>query len=169
MSFTNDDVLQILALLDASGFDELRVETSDFKLHLRRSVPTNGAAASHVETPSPFVSPPVSNAAPSSASAHSAATSEAAKPIAPAAASDLVDVKAPLLGTFYGAPQPGAPAFVAIGATVAPDTVIGIVEVMKLMNSVCAGTDGVVAEVVAKDGELVEYGAVLMRIARSGA
>jgi acetyl-CoA carboxylase biotin carboxyl carrier protein len=163
MSLTNEDVLQILALLDASEFDELRVETSDFKLYLRRSIPTNGTATSHADTPSP------SPFAPAPSSTASAASMDAGKSLATVAASDLIDVKAPLLGTFYGAPQPGAPAFVRIGETVSHDTVIGIVEVMKLMNSVCAGTDGVVAEVVAKDGELVEYGAVLMRIARTGA
>jgi acetyl-CoA carboxylase biotin carboxyl carrier protein len=70
-----------------------------------------------------------------------------------------------MLGTFYGAPQPGAPPFVAVGATVNVDTVIGIVEVMKLMNSICAGASGTIVEIVAKDGDLVEFGDVLVRIA----
>jgi acetyl-CoA carboxylase biotin carboxyl carrier protein len=70
----------------------------------------------------------------------------------------------PLLGTFYRAPKPGAPPFVDVGASVEPDTVIGIIEVMKLMNAVRAGTRGVVREIRARDGTLVEYGETLLLV-----
>ena len=76
----------------------------------------------------------------------------------------LTEVRAPLLGTFYRAPKPGAPPFVEVGATVAPDTIIGIIEVMKLMNAVRAGVTGVVHEIRARDGALVEYGEILLLI-----
>ena len=66
-------------------------------------------------------------------------------------------VTAPMLGTFYGAPKPGEPAFVKVGDTVAADSVLCIVEVMKLMNSVAAGADGEIAAVFVRDGELVEF------------
>mgnify|MGYP003639306738 FL=1 len=69
-----------------------------------------------------------------------------------------------MLGTFYKAGKPGAEPFVTIGSKVNPDTVIGIIEVMKLMNSVPAGISGTVAELVAPDGELVEHGQVLIRV-----
>jgi acetyl-CoA carboxylase biotin carboxyl carrier protein len=158
MSLSNEDVLQILALLDASGFDELRVETSDYKLHLRRSIPAN--------------EPPIAPAAASPPAAVESAV--AASPpaaveavVASGAAANHHAVTAPMLGTFYGAPQPGAAPFVTVGATVNDDTVIGIVEVMKLMNSICAGASGTVVEIVAKDGDLVEFGDVLVRIAPS--
>jgi acetyl-CoA carboxylase biotin carboxyl carrier protein len=74
------------------------------------------------------------------------------------------DVLAPVLGTFYRAPKPGAAPFVEIGARVAPDTVVCIVEVMKLMTSVTAGVAGEVVELLATDGSLVEYGQPLLRI-----
>jgi len=70
-----------------------------------------------------------------------------------------------MLGTFYRAPKPGAPAFVEVGTAVEADTVIGIVEVMKLMNTVRAGVRGTVTALVAVDGALVEYGETLIRVA----
>jgi acetyl-CoA carboxylase biotin carboxyl carrier protein len=79
------------------------------------------------------------------------------------------EVRAPLLGTFYRAPQPGAPPYVEIGSQVAVDTVVAIIETMKLMNPVYAGTVGTVSEICLDDGQFAEQGAVLMRVsARAG-
>jgi acetyl-CoA carboxylase biotin carboxyl carrier protein len=69
-----------------------------------------------------------------------------------------------MLGTFYGAPKPGAAPFVSAGLEITKDTVIGIIEVMKLMNSVSAGVEGVVIETLVRDGEMVEFDQVLMRV-----
>ncbi len=91
----------------------------------------------------------------------------AARP-APAADPDLQDLPAPLLGTFYRAPKPGAPPFVEVGAQVEVDTIVGIIEVMKLMNTVRAGVRGTVAEVLAADGALVEFGETLLRVRKTG-
>jgi len=77
---------------------------------------------------------------------------------------ELVVVRAPLPGTFYRAPRPGAAPFVEVGSHVGADTVIGIVETMKLMNSVSAGVAGVVAEFCVANAELAAQGAVLLRI-----
>lgn len=76
-------------------------------------------------------------------------------------------VPAPLLGTFYRAPKPGAPPFVEIGAQVAEDTIVGIIEVMKLMNTVRAGVRGKVIQILARDGALVEYGETLLRVSKT--
>ncbi|MDE2347882.1 MAG: acetyl-CoA carboxylase, biotin carboxyl carrier protein, partial [Gammaproteobacteria bacterium] len=85
--------------------------------------------------------------------------------VAPCAADDTIRaVPAPLLGTFYRSPKPGAPPFVEIGSAVMADTVIGIIEVMKLMNTVRAGESGTVVEIPAQDGALVEYGETLLRV-----
>jgi acetyl-CoA carboxylase biotin carboxyl carrier protein len=78
--------------------------------------------------------------------------------------SELVVVRAPLPGTFYRAPRPGAAPFAEVGSRVGADTVIGIVETMKLMNSVPAGVTGVVAEFCVTNAELVAQGAALLRI-----
>jgi acetyl-CoA carboxylase biotin carboxyl carrier protein len=71
-------------------------------------------------------------------------------------------VAAPLLGIFYRAPKPGEPPFVEVGARVETDTIIGIIEVMKLMNTVRAGVRGQVVAIPARNGELVEFGEALL-------
>src|SRR6202035_3958249 len=80
------------------------------------------------------------------------------------AAAALVAVRAPLPGTFYRAPRPGAAPFVEVGSRVSADTVIGIVETMKLMNSVAAGVAGTVAEICLDNAEFADRGATLLRI-----
>jgi acetyl-CoA carboxylase biotin carboxyl carrier protein len=85
-------------------------------------------------------------------------------PVPGTALNDGQDVPAPLLGTFYHASKPGAAPFVAVGDMVTADTVIGIIEVMKLMNQVTSGIDGIVTEIVAPNGELVEHGQSLIRV-----
>ena len=73
-------------------------------------------------------------------------------------------VRAPLPGTFYRAPRPGAAPFVEVGSQVGADTVVGIVETMKLFNSVTAGTAGTVAEICLGNGEFADRGATLLSI-----
>jgi acetyl-CoA carboxylase biotin carboxyl carrier protein len=77
---------------------------------------------------------------------------------------DGLTIVSPMLGTFYRAPAPGAPPFVEVGTAVEPDTIVCIVEVMKMMNSVPAGVSGRIAEVRAENAELVEYGQPLFRV-----
>jgi biotin carboxyl carrier protein len=79
----------------------------------------------------------------------------------------LAEVRSPLPGTFYRAPKPGAPPFVEVGVQVSEDTVVGIIETMKLMNSVSAGIRGTIAEICLADAEFAGQDAVLMRIERS--
>ncbi|ROT46515.1 acetyl-CoA carboxylase biotin carboxyl carrier protein [Pusillimonas sp. NJUB218] len=159
MSFTHDDVQRIIQLLNTSHFDELHLEADGIKLDLRR----NGAGAaplaasvSSAPTRSVDVAAPAPAALPSVSSAASGAGASSV--------AGLLDVRAPMLGVFYRSPKPGADPFVAPGVKVKPDTVIGIIEVMKLMNSVAAEVSGEVVEVLAKDGDLVEYDQVLMRV-----
>jgi acetyl-CoA carboxylase biotin carboxyl carrier protein len=83
-----------------------------------------------------------------------------------AAASDGAGtIDAPMLGTFYRAEAPGAEPFVDVGSEVEPDTVVCLVEVMKMMNSIRAGTTGTIVEVCAENAQLVEYGQPLFRVA----
>ncbi len=76
----------------------------------------------------------------------------------------LVSIPAPMLGTFYRAEAPGKPPFVEVGSRVEPDTIVCIIEVMKMMNSVPAGVAGTVAEVIPENAQLVEYGEPLFRV-----
>ena len=150
MTLTAKDVAEITRLLEQSGFDELDLEIDGFRIRLTR----NGAAQrSDHGLPA---------AAPAPANMTTPTNAPAARPAADAG---LTNVVTPLLGTFYRAPRPGEPPFVDVGSVVEPDTVICIVEVMKLMTTVRAGSRGVVREILARDGELVEYGATLMRLA----
>ncbi|CUH80619.1 acetyl-CoA carboxylase biotin carboxyl carrier protein [Tropicibacter naphthalenivorans] len=143
---TRSDIDDILKLIDSSDFDELKLEMGELKLELRRRGSSPAPAPSAPEAPAPKAAEPVAVAAPVLVSGGGS------------------EVPAPLLGTFYHAPKPGDPPFVKVGDTVTKDTVIGIIEVMKLMNSVTAGADGVVTEILAPNGELVEHGQALIRI-----
>jgi acetyl-CoA carboxylase biotin carboxyl carrier protein len=154
MTLTARDIAEITRLLEDSSFDELELEIDGLKIHLRRGdAPRNGATeGSSSLAPKPL----------QVASAKSAAPDDASR--TPLSDPDLAEVRAPLLGTFYRAPKPGAPPFVEVGARVEPDSVIGIIEVMKLMNAVRAGTRGVVRDIRARDGALVEYGETLLLV-----
>jgi acetyl-CoA carboxylase biotin carboxyl carrier protein len=151
---THSDIEEIMALIEGSSFDQLTLEMGDLKLSLRRSAGLGQAPAPVAAAPAAVLSTHVKPSAPAAA--------------APASAQGaaLTDVPAPLLGTFYLSGKPGGDPFVSIGSKITPDSVIGIIEVMKLMTSVPAGISGTVAEIVAPDGELVEHGQVLIRVVR---
>jgi biotin carboxyl carrier protein len=85
-------------------------------------------------------------------------------PAVQAAGQGLLTVEAPMIGTFYRAPGPGEPPFVEVGSTVEPTTVVCIIEVMKMMNSVPAGVAGTVVEVCGENAQPVEYGQPLFRV-----
>ena len=158
MDLTNDDVQDILRLIDGLPFGELHLETARFKLSLRRTGSGEWTQETQVLTaPSTLPGP----------GGHGAATELAPASLEPATSGPedgLADVRAPLLGTFYRAPRPGAEPFVQVGDAVTPDTVVAIVETMKLMNSVRAGTAGRVARISLENGDFAPLGATLMLI-----
>ena len=160
MDLTNDDVAEILALLDSLPYDELDLQTPRFRLTLRR-VPGGWTEESQVLAEPTSVTP-VPNG--SEASPAAVAQPTAQQPRAPAERAGLIPVAAPLPGTFYRAPRPGAAPFVEVGDEVREDTVVAIVETMKLMNSVHAGTVGRVAEICLQNAEPVGQGTTLMWI-----
>jgi acetyl-CoA carboxylase biotin carboxyl carrier protein len=180
VELTNQDVADILALLDSLPYDELDLRTTAFRLTLRRAA-GGGWAQSRQELAGPAVlaaGPAADEVADGDGMAGMtaadgqadgggtpAATGAAAAPPGPpsTAAGALVDVTAPLPGTFYRAPRPGAAPFTEAGATVGPDTVVAIVETMKLMNPVHAGASGTVAEILVANAETVAQGATLLR------
>jgi acetyl-CoA carboxylase biotin carboxyl carrier protein len=158
MALTDDDVREILRLIDESELDELRIETAEFKLHVVR-----GSGALPAEAAEPLREA----AAPREAAAGETRSSEAAAPEqrAPAsAAGNGATIVAPMPGTFYRAEGPGMAPFVEVGAQVEPDTVVCIIEIMKMMNSVPAGVSGTIVEVCAEDAQLVGDGEALFRV-----
>ena len=152
MTLTAKDVAEIMRLLEDSSFDSLSLEIDGVKLSLQRnsarpaqsSADSPALAASSVETRSSWPAPKTK--------------------IKPPSEPGLVEVPSPLLGIFYRAPRPGERPFVEIGCSLEEDTIVGIIEVMKLMNSVRAGVKGEVVEILATDGAPVEYGAILLRV-----
>jgi len=156
---SRDDIDEILRLLDNSSFDELRLEIGDTKIELRRS----GAKPVPRPAPSRPSAAATGRAAPAAAPA-ARVPSTATSPSATGPHHGGVDVPAPQLGIFYHSPRPGEPPFVSVGDIVHPDTVIGIIEVMKLMNTVTAGISGTVTEIVAPNGESVKQGDTLIRV-----
>jgi acetyl-CoA carboxylase biotin carboxyl carrier protein len=160
VTLTAADVAEIMRLVEQSTFDELNLEIDGVKLSLRRSGATGGMTRSVTQS-SGTTAAAASSAAASSAAASADAQSPAAAPKPPD--KNLKDITSPMLGTFYRAPKPGSAPFVEIGSVVQEDSVIAIIEVMKLMNTVRAGVKGVVTEILPADETLVEFGQVLMR------
>jgi acetyl-CoA carboxylase biotin carboxyl carrier protein len=170
-TITQEDVFLILKLLEESPFDELQLETGDLRLHAKKggslrglknlektdnqSAPVNGLETKRVESsletrldiPAPGRGPSPSAGIPS--------------PPSEKAMEGLVAIKAPMMGTFYRTPKPGAPPFVEVGAMVGEDDPVCIIEVMKLFNTVKAGFQGRVAQICAEQGQLVEYQQIL--------
>jgi acetyl-CoA carboxylase biotin carboxyl carrier protein len=162
MTLTARDVAEITRLLEDSSFDELELEIDGLKIHLRRNgdIPRFLAKGDRPQSPV-FEAAEARPLLPEDPGKRGMSPNPSPAPLSDPG---LTEVRASLLGTFYRAPKPGAPPFVDVGATVEPDTVIGIIEVMKLMNAVRAGTRGVVREIRARDGALVEYGETLLLV-----
>ena len=110
---------------------------------------------------------PLVQAAPVPAAGGPAAPAEAAEPPKPAASS-LKEIKSPMVGTFYKAPEPGAEAYVRVGSRVGPGQTVCIIEAMKIMNEIEAEISGVVREVCVDDTQPVEFGTVLFRVDPNG-
>ncbi len=153
MSLTAKDVAEIMRLLEDSSFDTLSLEVDGMKLHLQRSSAKSARpSADSTAMPTPTTLP-------------SATTPpRLAKKHKPPSEPGLCEVPSPLLGFFYRAPKPGEPPFVEVGSHVEEDTVIGIIEAMKLMNTVLAGVKGEVVEILSENGAAVEYGEILLRV-----
>jgi acetyl-CoA carboxylase biotin carboxyl carrier protein len=161
VDLTNDDVADILALLDSLPYDALDLRTDRFHLTLRRT-PGGWTEESELLT-QPTDATPAAGAGDATRSDGASKADENALGAA-ADADRLAVVVAPLPGTFYRSPRPGAPPFVSEGDAVGADTVVAIIETMKLMNSVPAGTPGRVARICLENGEFAPLGATLLLI-----
>jgi acetyl-CoA carboxylase biotin carboxyl carrier protein len=173
MGLSDEDVREILRIVDQSELAELRIETDGFSLHVRRDagapLEPAAAAAPPAASPPPASPPaerPPAERPPAERPRFEPPPSEPSQaPAEPPPARDGAgSIDAPMLGTFYRADAPGAEPFVAAGARVEPDTTVCIIEVMKMMNAIQAGVAGVIAEVCAENGQLVEYGQPLFRV-----
>jgi acetyl-CoA carboxylase biotin carboxyl carrier protein len=137
------DIKAIIDLMRKNDLSVFEMEKDGFRLKLQKGVSDQPALAA----------PIVVTSAP-------AATAEKAA----AGASSFKDIVAPMVGTFYRAGSPDAPPFVDVGKAITEDTVVGIIEAMKVMNEIKAETSGVIAEVLAENGKPVQFGQVLFRV-----
>jgi acetyl-CoA carboxylase biotin carboxyl carrier protein len=152
-SITQEDVLQILKMVEASNMDELHLETGDLKLILIRKNPRterreeSADLVSELRQPA-FAPEPVSVADTQvdKASASSVDQTEG-----------LIPIQSPMLGTFYRAPKPGAPPFVKVGQWVSEEDTVCIIEVMKLFSTIKSGVRGRVVRICAEDAQMVEF------------
>ncbi|WP_019588141.1 acetyl-CoA carboxylase biotin carboxyl carrier protein [Deinococcus apachensis] len=174
-----DDLKKILDALSVADVREFSLKTGSFALDLKRgpqavSGPAFALSAPAVPMSAPTPSFQPSAVSPEAASVQSPVVSEAAPTPTPAAdpapaaptksASAGTPVKAPIVGTFYSASSPDAPAYVKVGDQVQPGQVLCIIEAMKLMNEIEAEVGGTVREVLVKNAEPVEYGQTLFII-----
>ncbi len=178
MSFKSPDLKELKAIVDWVGVtDDVRefsLKFGDVELFVSRNQHASSPSFHQPSAPAPVSVPASAPAAPVSSpvvAATPAAQPAAAAAVKPASegepAADEVLIKAPMVATFYASPKPGAPAFVSVGDTVKADTVLCILEVMKLMNNIEAGVDGTVVKILVENEQAVEYGQPLMVIKRS--
>lgn len=146
-----DEIKKIVDLMAEKGLTEFEMEREGTRLILRKGV------CAAVAAPAPANAPASAPVAPPSAPAPSAGVAEPPE-------SDLVEVKAPFVGTFYRAPAPDAEPYVVPGQEVGPETVLCIVEAMKVMNEIKAEMRGILREVLVENALAVQFGQPLFRI-----
>jgi len=145
---------KLVRILEKSGVDEIEVEEDGLRVRLAKNS-TATAAPPAAPAPAAAVPAPAAQAAPSA---------PAAAPPAATPASNLHEVKSPIVGTFYRAPAPDADPYVEVGETVPAKAVVCIIEAMKLMNEIETETGGRVVKILVENGQPVEYNQVLFLI-----
>lgn len=150
----------LLKLMTEHDLSEINLREGDQRIRLRKGSATAFVPVPAAAYPTP-VHHPSANPGPAPAPSGQAPTSQ---PPAAAPARNLLEIKSPMVGTFYSRPKPDKPDFVAAGAAVKPDTVVCLIEAMKLYNDIKAEVSGTIAEVCVKNGDFVEFNQVLFRV-----
>ena len=149
--FDLDRLQQLVEMMEKHGLSEVNLRRGDEQWRLRR-----GAREVVHAVPAPM---PIAVAAPAvTAGTHvtpAAATSEA---------SGLIDIKSPTVGTFYASPSPGEPAFVTVGSVVTPETIVCLLEAMKVFNQIPSEVSGTITAILVKSGDAIEFGQPLFRV-----
>jgi len=172
-SINMDELRELADLIAAQGFTEFEMEKEGFRLRLSRNTYSQtplGTSHTGNVTGSviPFPAPPTTTA-PVTQSASNDPTSTVAAPAlaatdAPSAVEDLHKITSPIVGTFYRAPSPTSDVFVNQGSRVGPETVVCIIEAMKLMNEIQAEVSGTIEKIYVENGQPVEYGQALFGV-----
>ena len=145
------EIRTLIDLMKKNGLSVFKMEREGFKITLKTSSAKNADSIIALAAPAPAaVAPQPQPAGPLS------------EGVAPE--SSHKEIKSPMVGTFYAAPSPDAPPYVTAGQEITPDTVVCIIEAMKVMNEIKAEISGVVAEVLAENGKPVQFGQTLFRV-----
>lgn len=170
-SLSYQDLVELIDLIKSSShFSEFRLRSGDFELELRRGGAPVAPASTAPAAAASSATQSASAASDTPARVGPAVTEPPRATPTPSAPSRAtpndgsVVVTAPMVGSFYRSPEPGAPPFVEIGQEVTPDTTLCIIEVMKLMNSIKAERHGTVVDILVADAQAVEYGQPLIVI-----
>lgn len=167
-SVNMDELRELIGLIQENGFAEFELEREGFRIHVRRDFAGSEATADSAgaqiadAAPSPRANTSGSGAKGSSTPDHPGARAETAA----SEDQDLHMIPSPIVGTFYRSASPNSDPFVKIGSSVEPDSVVCIIEAMKLMNEIQAETSGEVAKIYVENGQPVEYGQPLFGIKR---
>ena len=148
------DIKAIIDLMKKNSVTEFELEKQDFKIRLKRGTNGGGAAASYDDGLAVTVAQPPS--------AIPAAVAAPQAPVVPV--SNELEIKSPMIGTFYRAPSPEAAAYVEVGVEVNPETVVCIIEAMKVMNEIKAEAKGVITQIMVENAKPVEFGQPLFKV-----
>jgi len=154
--FDLDKLKQLVEMMENHDLTEIHLRRGDEQWRLRRG-PREVIHAAPQYQPQPMAM-----AAPSPAANAPAAV--AAPAAAPAETTGLIDIKSPTVGTFYAAPSPGEPAFVTVGSVVTPETIVCLIEAMKVFNQIPAEVSGTITAILVKSGDAIEFGQPLFRV-----
>ncbi len=148
------DIKAIIDLMRKNSVSEFELEKQDFKIRLKRG-PNGGSAATYDDPPPvvTYVQPAVAAVPPPIA---------VQQPAAPP--SNELEIKSPMIGTFYRAPSPESAPYVEVGTEVNPETVVCIIEAMKVMNEIKAEAKGVITQVMVENAKPVEFGQPLFKV-----
>ena len=154
-------IKEIIEIMKENELLEVEIKKGDNKIFLKRSQPH--PSISGVISSVPVIRPEAGSPQPTHAGGTEALIQTYASQV-PGPADDLVEIKSPIVGTFYATPSPDSEQYVEVGSKVNPQTVVCIIEAMKVMNEIKAETSGTIAEVLVSNGQAVEYGQVLFKV-----
>ncbi len=165
-------VKKLIEMMDGSSVDSVEI-TSDkgMKIRISKTPQQRGTVQIPTPVPVPSLMPAAHASAPSRmtpADGMVAVAEAEAPPKVEAPKTKLLEVKSPMVGTFYSAPEPGAKPYVSVGSRIAKGQILCIIEAMKIMNEIESEFSGVISEIVVQDAHPVEYGQVLFRIDPNG-
>jgi acetyl-CoA carboxylase biotin carboxyl carrier protein len=144
------ELRELIDFISNTGLEEVNIETEEFKVQVKRSPDSIAVAAPQIQTPAPVAMPAAAQSAPSA----DVPTSD--KPAASKSA-NLIEIKSPMIGTFYRSPNPDSPSFVNVGDKVKPGDTVCIIEAMKLFNEIESEISGTIVEILVENASPVEY------------